>query len=211
MAIQEFWKNVWRTSNWMGLRIESAPEGDREGIEANLRGATYWLKPGWVWGFDPSEFDFLSDEERLRLTEGVGEFKKAAESVPKRGMPTVEDYKVGEAGLLKILEVVRPDKYQDFEAFVIGKKVERLIADEVPDWVREMTFKTDSDSIGEPALRVTVLAEDYALNDQVLRENTRLVDDILSRAAREVCPDRWPYLEFWTVSGQEDVGKAVNR
>jgi hypothetical protein len=208
MAIEEFWKNVSRTANWIGLRIESPPEWDREGIDANLRGANYWLKPGGVWGFDPGEFDFLSEEERSRLEEGVGEFKKAAESVPRRGMATAEQYKVGVAGFRKILKVVDPDKYRDFNAFVIGKKIEGLVGGLLPEWVKELTFEADHDSIGEPALHISVLAEDDALADAVLRENTRLVIADIADAASKVCPDRFPYFHFRTVSENERATRA---
>lgn len=204
MAIEEFWRNVRRTANWIGLRIESSPESEREEIEANVQGASYWLKPGGVWGYDPADFLFLSEAERSLLDEGVKEFRRAAESIPKGAMTTAEQYEEGEAGFRKILDVVRPDKYRDFDAFVIGKKIEGLVRDELPQWVREMTFEAKNDSIGDPALYISVLADDVAMADRVLRENSKFVDDLLTQAAREVCPDRWPYVWFQTVSGQKD-------
>ena len=196
MAIEEFWRNVWRTANWIGLRIESSPESEREDIEANLRGASYWLKPGGVWGYDPADFLFLSEAERSLLEEGVQEFQRASKSIPVRAMATAEQYEKGEAGFRKILEVVRPDKYQDFNAFVIGKKIESLVCGELPGWVKGLTFKTDYDSIGEPALRISVLTEDFALKDAVLRENTRSVQDLLAGAAFDVCPRALPLFPF---------------
>jgi hypothetical protein len=203
MAIEEFWRNVRRTENWIGLRIESSPEPEQD-IEANLRGARYWLKPGGVWGYDPADFNFLSEAERSRLEEGVKGFRRAAESIPGRAMATVEQYKEGEAGFRKILEIVRPEKYRDVDAFVIGKKIEGLIGREIPEWVRGMTFEAKNDSIGDPALYITVLADDDAMADNVLRENSRFVDDLLTGAARAACPDRWPYVWFRVVSGQND-------
>jgi hypothetical protein len=110
----------------------------------------------------------------------------------------------------KILEVIRPDKYADFEAFVIGKKIENLVRDEIPDWVKEMVFETGYDSIGEPALWIWAEVEDFAAEDDVFRENTQLVREILRQAATEVCPDRWPYVRFRTVSDQRP-SPQVNR
>jgi hypothetical protein len=202
MAIEEFWRNVRRTANWIGLRIESSPEPEQD-IEANLRGASYWLKPGGVGGYDPADFLFLSEAERSRLEEGVKEFRRASDSIPGRAMATAEQYEEGEAGFRKILDVVELDKYQDVNAFVIGKKIENLVCGELPEWVKGLTFKTDYDSIGEPAVRISVLADDDALNDAVLRENTRSVRDVLAEAAFEVCPGRFPYFHFRTVSESE--------
>jgi hypothetical protein len=198
MALEEFWSNVWRTSNWIGLRIESSPASEREDedIEANLRGACYWLKPSGVRGYDPSDFPFLSEAERSLLEEGVKEFRRASESILGRAMATAEQYAEGQAGFRKILDVVDPDKYPDFNAFVIGKKIEGLVRAELPGWVKELTFDADYDWIGEPALRISVLTEDFALEEAVLPENTRLVHDLLVEAAFEVCPERFPYFPF---------------
>jgi hypothetical protein len=202
MAIEEFWISV-RTA--AGLMVPKAavdsPRLDRGRIETILRGATFWLTPGSVKGYNPKDFEFLSEEERTRLDEGMREFKAVAESVPRQGPATDEQIKDGVLGFSKIIEVVRPDKYADFDAFVIGKKIENLVRDELPDWVREMVFETGYDSSGAPALWIWVEVEDEAAREDSI-ENFLMIRRELTAAGAQVCPDRWVYVRMRTVSEQ---------
>ena len=212
MAIKEFWISVRAAASLMVPKAAvDSPRLDRDRIEKILRGATFWLTPGSIKGYDPKEFDFLSEDERTRLEEGVKEFKAVAASVPKNAPATDEQIDEGVTGFRKIIEVVRPDKYADFEAFVIGKKIENQVRDEMPDWVREMVFETGYDVGGEPGVWIWVEVEDFALEDEVLRDNAQLIREIVRRAADEVCPDRWPYVRFRTVSDQRPSPQVKRR
>ena len=175
---------------------------DRDRIESLLRKATFWLTPGTTKDYRAEDFDFLSTEEQRLLAEGVAEFDEVARSVPPKAPATDDQLNQGVTGFRKVLEVIRPDKYPDFEAFLIGKKIERQAHDELPDWVRELVFVTGLDHYDNPSLSIWVEGEDFALKSEVLGENAELVREILRRAAHEVCPDRWPLVSFRTVSEQ---------
>ena len=203
MAIEEFWNSV-RTA--AGLMLPKAavdsPRLDRGRIETILRGATFWLTPGAIKGYDPTEFDFLSKEERIKLDEGVREFRTVAQSIPKKAPATDEQVEEGVASFRKILEVMRPDKYPDFDSFVIGKKIEGLIREEMPGWVREMVFETGYDASGAPALWIWVEVEDEAARKDGMFENFLMIRGELTAAGAQICPDRWVYVRMRTVSEQ---------
>ena len=159
MAMKQFWTNVQTAARFMRSRPNIVPPAfDHEQIASALRQSTFWLTPGSIKGYDPGDLEPLNDEERKRLEEGVVEFQEVAKA--DREMASVTDGPRGRTvasvakiiepdrierginGFLKILEVVRPDKYFDAEAFVIGKQIEKMIHDKMPEWVRGLTFET---------------------------------------------------------------------
>lgn len=206
MAVEEFWTSVRTAASLMVPKAAvDSPRLDRDRIERILQGATFWLTPGAIKGYypyDPKEFKFLSEEERQRLEEAVKKFKAVAESVPKKAPATDQQISEGVKEFRKILEVVRPDKYADFDAFVIGKKIEKHVRDELPQWVREMVFETGYDASGAPALWIWVEVEDEAAREKAIDENYLLISGTLRGAATQICPDRWAYIRMRTVSEQ---------
>jgi hypothetical protein len=212
MAIEKFWNSVrWSSNLLVPYNAEESPRLDPTRIETILRSETNWLTPGWMKGYDPAEFDFLSEEERTRLDEGVKEFKAVVDSIPKNAQATGEQLDKGVTGFRKILEVLRPDRYPDFEAFLLGKKIENFVRDEVPAWLTEMIFESGNDHGGEPALWIYAVLEDFALEDDVRRENARLIREIFGQAVAEICPERFPYVRFRSVSDQTPEGLASRR
>jgi hypothetical protein len=103
----------------------------------------------------------------------------------------------------RIVEILRPDKYADLDALVIGKRVEQLLRGRLPDWVRELVFETGNDAVlGEPAIWIWVEVDDDAAAEDVFSENTRSVRDVLQPAVRKLAIDRWPFIRFRTTSEQ---------
>jgi hypothetical protein len=79
MALREFWISVRTAAKLFAPQvIVDAPQLDAGEIERILRGATLWLTPGAVTGFDEKDFSFLPEAEQLRLAKLVTEFRQVA-------------------------------------------------------------------------------------------------------------------------------------
>ena len=205
MAIEEFWLNI-RTAVRLGSTraVVDSPSLDAGMIERILRDINLWLTKRAVEGYDSSEFDFLSEDERLRLTESIERFRAVAEHVPGNGPATPQQEKDASRAFREILAIVRPDKYDSVEAFKIGKKIERMVADKRPGWVHDLVFETDLDASGDPALWIWVVADDEAVKRKDFRDQLATVEERLREATSRESPERWPYIRLRTVSERRD-------
>jgi hypothetical protein len=204
MALLEFWANV-RSAGGLILRRAAvdSPRLDANRIERILRRSRKWLTPKAVEEFDPADFAFLSDEERRDLQDSVNRFLQVVEHVPERGRPSEEQVEAALPPFRRIVEILRPDKYADLDALVIGKRLEQYLRGRLPDWVRELVFETGNDAtLGEPALWIWVEVADEAAKEGVFSQNTRTVRSIVDPAGRKIAPDRWPFVRFRSSSEQ---------
>ena len=152
MAIKDFWNNIRAGASLTSSQaVVDSPRLNAERIESILRSATSWLTPKSVEGYDPDDFDFLADEERQRLTDNIKHFRATASKVPHIGPPTNEQIREAMPEFENILKTIRPDRYGDLDAFVLGKKIEREVSGTLPQWARELIFETGFDVSGEPA------------------------------------------------------------
>jgi hypothetical protein len=204
MALQEFWANV-RSSGGFLLRRAAvdSPRLDANRIERILHRSHKWLTPKAVEEFDPADFEFLSEEERRDLQESVTRFLQVVEQVPESGQPSAVRVEAALPPFRRIVDILRPDKYADLDALVIGKRLEQYLRGRLPDWVRELVFETGNDAtLGEPAIWIWVEIADEAAKEEVFSQNTRLARSIVHEAARKIAPDRWPFIRFRSSSEQ---------
>jgi hypothetical protein len=207
MAVRELWLSVRNAAGLSSPRAAvDSPRLDETRITNILKAATFWLTPGAVEGFDPAkfddEFDFLPADEKKNLKKHIESFLNVARDVPGRQPATADQVKRSLPEFTKIAEVFRPDKYADYDAFVIGKRIEKSIRDDLPEWVREMVFETGEDSSGAPALWIWVEVEDEAAESATFFADFFRFEATLRTLAGKVCPDRWPYVRVRTVSDQ---------
>ena len=78
-------------------------------------------------------------------------FLLVADQVPEGGHPSETQVQAALPAFQKIVEILRPDKYADLDALVIGKRIEQSLAGRLPEWVRELVFETGNDVQDEPA------------------------------------------------------------
>jgi hypothetical protein len=157
MALRDFWISV-RTGARLIAPTATAdsPRLDSAKIERILRGATIWLTPRSVHGFDASDFDFLTEAERNQLSKSVERFREIASQVPPDKPATPQQIQQALPEFLRILEVLRPDKYADPEALVVGKRVENIVSElDVKRWPY-VRFRTISE-LEPPAKNVSRL------------------------------------------------------
>lgn len=198
MALSDFWISVRTAAKLFAPQvIVDAPQLDAGEIERILRGTTLWLTPGAVAGFDEKDFSFLPEAEQTRLAKLVTEFRQEASNVS----PTTP---VPDDALERALPLFRDialslgfDRYEDAEAFRLGKLIEQKLQPHWPKEIAELRFNTGLDHSGDPALWIwALLTEEVSKNDEDFLKAAHRLRAILDSIARRVAPDRWPYLSF---------------
>lgn len=207
MSLRDFWINV-----RVGARLISpdvtadSPRIDSADIRRVLQGATIWLTPNSVKGFDERDFNFLDPDEREVLTRSVTRFREIAQRVPPDKPATDNDIQQALPEFQRIVEITAPNRYADPEAFKIGKILEKHIGDRVPPSVLEMRFETGQDSNGGKGLWIWVVFKDEIANEtDVLSANATAVKKLIADAVREAGIKRWPYVRFRAESELEAV------
>ncbi len=206
MALKRFWTSICSAARFLvPAVIADAPIFDGSDIEAGLRRTRDWLTPESVAGFDEQNFGFLADDTRRRMAQCVNDFRAIAQQVASDEQGSDEQLEAALPSLLGVLEVMRPDRYADLDALIIGKKVERELAGRLPGWVREIRFETDNDSNGDPAVWIWVEIDDDAATPNVLSRNTRRVRSLLGECVQQVDDPHWPYVRFRTSSERAEA------
>ncbi len=206
MALKQFWASICSAADFLVPSvIADAPRFDGSDIESGLRRDRHWLSLKSVAGFDEQDFHFLADDTRGRLAKYVNDFREIAQHVPSDEQGTDEQVEAALPPLLGVLEVMRPDRYADLDALIIGKQVERALAGRLPGWVREIRFETGNDSNGDPAVWLWVEIEDDAATAEMLSKNTRQVRGVLGECVRQLEIPHWPYIRFRTSSERVDA------
>jgi hypothetical protein len=205
MALSDFWISV-RTAARLLIPprvIADSPRVDAASIEARLRQADLWLTPRAVEGFAEKDFDFLPDEERKSLANLVNEFRSVASRVDPKG-PIPTDVVDRAAPLFRdIVQRLGFDRYEDAEAYRLGKQIEQTLTPHWPEEIAELRFKTGLDQTGDPGLWIWAILNDAASrSDDQFLQNAQRLRPLLDTVARQVAPDRWPYLSFRSLAEQ---------
>ncbi len=204
VSLRDFWISVRIGTGLVSPKatVDSATL-DANQIESILRGADLWLTPRVVEDFDENDFGFLTPEERHRLAQHVTRFRSVASTVLGNAPATKQQVGAALPEFRGILEIIRPDKYGDPKALVLGKRLEQQVHGKLPKWVRDLRFETGNDAAGDPALWIWVEVDDAAANSDVLTANFEQVRERLERAVTNLRVDRWPYIRLRTASEQQ--------
>ncbi len=208
MALDKFWLNV-RTAARM-IRppavVADSPRIPAEVIAKRLASADLWLAPVAVRDYDENDFQFLSQEERNRLSDAVSRFKLVAGSVNPRGPATTEQVEKARPAFQQIVELLEFDRFGDAEAFRIGKTIEKRLEPVRPDRLVELRFETGLDSTGDPALWVWVFVSETGKHDKnVFFEGVDQIEPILKELSYEEAPEGRAYLRFRSILDQPAV------
>jgi hypothetical protein len=210
MAFHDFWTNV-----RIGAKlydppfIAEAPRLDADAIEGMLRQSAHWFTPRSVAGFDEKEFSFLPESERAQLAKLVADFRAEA-SVVKPMAPTPAGAVERALPLFRdIIRLLEFDRYENAEAFRLGKLFEREIAPWRPPELAELRFRTRLDHTGDPGLWIwAFLSDEVSEKDEDFLKAAGTLRDPLDDAARQVAPDRFPYLSFRSLLEQSEPLEA---
>lgn len=210
MPLEDFLTNVSISAGQLAPTvIADSPRLDTADIEDALRKTVLWLTPKAVVGFDPADFVFLPPSELKSLTESVERFRNIARQVPADRPATDEQIQQAFPEFLRIVEILRPDKYADPDALEIGKKVEERLAGRLPAAIWELRFETDEDSSGEPAVWIWVILKDDAVRKDVFQTNVTVIRKLLADTVTELGFKQWPYVHFRTDSELEQLSNRV--
>jgi hypothetical protein len=211
MALEDFWMSVRRAAGPIAPQpVVDSPKLDPTEIERTLRGSTLWLTPRAVAGCDVKDFEFLPDAERERLAELVKDFRTLVprlysrepvpEDVVERALPLFRD-------IILFLEF---NRYGDPEAYRLGKQIEREIAAaQWPPELAELRFNTRLDHAGDPGIWIWgFLTEEASATDDLFLENASWLSDWIDPIARDVAPDRFPYISFRSIAEEVDLADA---
>jgi hypothetical protein len=101
------------------------------------------------------------------------------------------------------------NRYEDPEAYRLGKQIEREIKPQWPPELAEIQFKTALDHTGDPGIWIRAwLTEEASATDDQFLENAKELRHWLDPIARDVAPDRWPYLSFWSIADEAELADA---
>ena len=211
MSVGEFRRQIQRARNIVYLHLlphmvaDPTVRGQEDADYATLkRSSPIWLTPRTVAGFDPDEFQFLTDEQRRSLSEGVTEFRRIAEAVASRE-PTHDEVKTGFSYLLRIIGLL-DDHILDTEgkALLFALRRSKL---HFPDFVLGLDYTLDTDWSGDPGIWIWVIVpDDVDPDSSEFREFSTQFRKEVRRALGEIKSDRLPYVHFRLLS--EAIGAA---
>ncbi|MEX2560735.1 MAG: hypothetical protein WD403_12515 [Pirellulales bacterium] len=200
VSLNEFLLNVRTAARLIApTAIADSPRLGSAEIEDTLRSAAVWATPRAVEGFDHHEFQFLPSSEQESLRRSVEGFLNVVRHVPSNKPATNQQVRKALPAFKTIIEVLRPDRYADPDAFVIGKQVEQQ-AHPLPSSVAELRFETGDDATGQPAIWVWVVFKDEAGQNVASLTNVKHVRELLETAVRKLGVKHWPYVRFRTAS-----------
>jgi len=206
MALRDFWMNVQTGARLIVPQvIADLPRRDASFVERGLRGATLWLTPRAVEGFQEAEFDFLTDSERKSLASLVEKFRKVAETVNSAERATDKALSKALPLFRDIVRTLDFDRYGDDEAYRLGKLIEREIGDPLPQGLAELRFETGFDHSGDPAIWIwAFLTDEASETDERFLRTAQQLRDVIEHAARVVASERWPYVSFRSLKEQAE-------
>jgi hypothetical protein len=201
MSLDAFWQNVRSGARLLTPGVTAdAPRIDSADIERILKSSAIWLTRRSLEGFDPRDFDFLVPAEREALAESVARFREVAQHVPSDKPASEAQLQQALPAFQRVVEILRPDKYADPEALVLGKRIEQHLAGQIPDSVWELRFETGEDSSGGPALWIWVVLKDEVAEKEVFLRTADAIHRILVDATTDLGIEQWPYIRFRTNS-----------
>jgi hypothetical protein len=199
--VRVFWPTVRRELGYVSDRaVADRPRLTREAILKKLTTNERWLQ--WFTFDAPyaEGFDFLGQPEKRQLVAAVELVRGVAKEIPEDGRPTAEQLDRARPPFADVVELMGFDRYDEADDFYFGKQIERRLKPWPPQ-LDHLRFENGSDHAGYPALWVwaylTAAASD---SDEQVKRSAGLLRPILREAAREVAPDRFPYVSFRSVS-----------
>lgn len=196
--VRTFWKDVDRATRfaWSDA-VADRPLLTPQDIEKQLVTRNQWL---WSHVFDyfrEEEFHFLPAEELMLLSNAVRQVRAVASEMNLDGVATPDQLNRARVDFGKIVSLMGFDRYDDPDAYFLGKTIESQLATAWPPDLDHLRFRTGQDSTGDPALWVwAFVAETGEYEEARFLGRTDLIEDIVEPIAREVAPEGRLYLRF---------------
>jgi hypothetical protein len=202
--IPERWwvRNFWREVNqeigfaWSEA-IADRPRLTTQDIEKQLSTSKRWLWSSVFVSFHDNDFQFLSLPELKFLTDAVQRVRAVASEIDSEGVATADQLNRARADFVKIVNLMEFDRFDDGDAYFLGKTIERRLANKWPLPLDHLRFRTGQDSTDDPALWVwAFVAETGEYEEARFLERTDVIEEVLEPIAREAAPEGRLYLRF---------------
>jgi hypothetical protein len=197
VAKQDFLGNVRAARNlFVHRRVPGDnPQLDPRSLEDRIARAAIWLTPKSVGGFHADDFRELGPDRQRELTEAVHDFLAVATQVPPTATPTADQLARASAAFGTLLAILEPYLPTHEEAI---RTEGALGTVEFPEWVANWDFELGSDSVGGPAVWVTIFPDEQITP---LKQLGRFLSELTAKIHRALSSagiDRWPYIRMRT-------------
>ena len=217
--VATFRTNVQRASLVLsGQFVADRPRWTAERIEGRLREIERPSshKPVWLAShtfdgdFDPEAFRFLSEQDRGELTRAVAGVRDAATGILEGARPHPDQLDRARPHFVQVVELMGYDRYDDDDAYILGKIIEGRLARHPPPRLDQLRFRTGYDSTGDPALWVWAFVKETGEHDEeAFFKGADEIDPPLKAAAEQVAPDRLTYISYRSTLDQLELEVAA--
>lgn len=209
-AARLVWPTVRRDVGYMSDRaVADRPRFTRKAILERLITNKRWLYDHIFGERFEEGFDFLGETEKRRLCEAVEAVRLVAGEIPEGGQPTAEQLDRAREPFADVVEVMGFDRYDEADDFYFGKQIEQRLKPRPPQ-LDGLRFESGLDHSGFPALWVWAFVSESVERDEgAFFAAVDQIHPVLEEAAREVAPDRWPYISFRSALVPPEVEAAA--
>ena len=193
MAFDGFWGNFKSALRWRRtVRFEDAPRIDADGLREVIAASDAWLSPRTVRGFDTEDFGFLPADEAAGLAAAVADFQRSAAKFVGDAV-TSEQRHDAEDALFRIASILELDRFEDAEAFRLGKSIEAE-RDFPHELDADCRYRTNYAASGGRALRIMVYLPDFP--DEEFLAVAHAARRRISALVFDLDTDCFPFISF---------------
>lgn len=190
--------------------IADRPRLTPEWIDDMLEKNHGWLTPQTAAHYEAAAFDFLSPEELQRLTDSVGQVRAVAGELGPNDTASAEQRERAKLAFKAVLQLLEFDRFDDPEAFRLGKMIERKLAAGWPPHLDHLRFRTGYDSTEDPALWVWgYVAQVGEYDEQTFLEWASDIRRVVAPVAREFAPEGRAFLRLRSTIDQAELEGAA--
>lgn len=216
VAIHNFWRGIQWAFNYVpAIGVADRPEMTDGLIDRLLVGNHTWLTAKVAdttefFSENETSFQFLPKAEFDSLANAVKALWSVAVELRPHGLASEDQRKRALPHFKAIIKLLGFDRYEDPDAFVIGKGIENAVGSLGLSQLSQLRFMTGLDNTGTAALWIwAYLTAEASNTDDQVKRSAGLLRPILREVARDVAPERYPYVSFRSVSDPVVEGAAA--
>lgn len=213
--LQRYWvgafiRNVMQVSRVIPFRFVA----DRQRLTSarldELLSHNGWLTRQTADKYNAAAFDFLSPDELNALTVAVAQVRAVADQLGPNEAASAEQADRARPAFKQILTLLELDRFDDPDAFILGKAIERRLSVIWPSHLDHLRFRTGLDSTDDPALWVWAFVKETGEHDeQAFFKGVDEIEPLLKPVAREAAPEGRVYLRFRSTLDQPEAEEVA--
>jgi hypothetical protein len=199
VAKQDFLDNVRVARNLFvhpRVRVDD-PQLDPGLVERRIARAAIWLTPKSVGGFHVSNFSELGLDRQQELADAVQRFLTVANQVLPQAAATADQLTEASAAFTQMITILAPYLSTHEEAIRVQEALQTVL---FPEWVANWDYELGSDGDGDPAVWVTIFADEQTAPRKQLGRFASELTAQIHRALAAFGIQRWPYIRMRTTA-----------